>query len=111
MLLREDRVTLRRIPNYQNVTYTNVNPRIRSYWLDEHVRITVQGNGRYFAVTGRSSRPGTFQVGRRQFLDAFNVRGNPYAHYSKYRAVYRITFDATHTRIRAIEEMPQFYSC
>ena len=29
----------------------------------------------------------------------------------KYRAVYRLTFDPSHTHLRAIEELPMFYGC
>ena len=56
VLLREDRVTLRRSPDPGFIRYTNVNPRLRSYWLDRDVVIRV-GIENYQRMTGHY--PGT----------------------------------------------------
>ena len=58
VLLREDRVTLRQPPDPGFIRYTNVNPRLRSYWLDRDVVIRV-GIENYERMTGRYPEPGT----------------------------------------------------
>jgi hypothetical protein len=110
VLLREDRVTLRRSPDPGFIRYTNVNPRLRSYWLDPDVVIRVGDN--YARMTGHSAKPGTVlnRVSRQQFLDSFHTDSS-WERALKYRTVYRLTFDASHTHLRAIEELPSFYSC
>ena len=111
VLLREDRVTLRRSPDPSFIRYTNVNPRLRSYWLDRDVMIRVRIEN-YARMTGHY--PGTGaelnRVSRQQFLDSFHT-DNSGERALKYRAVYRLTFDASHTHLRAIEELRMFYSC
>jgi hypothetical protein len=112
VLLREDRVTLRRQPYSSYFTYTNVNPLIRSYWLDRAAVILV-GYQNYVRMTGDYKAGGTelYRVGRQRFLDSFNTGGNEAFRALKYRSVYRLTFDRTHTHIRKIEEMRQFVGC
>ena len=51
------------------------------------------------------------RVSRQQFLDSFHTDGSPGERLLKYRAVYRLTSDPSHTHLRAIEELPSFYSC
>jgi hypothetical protein len=111
VLLREDRVTLRRSPDPSFIRYTNVNPRLRSYWLDRDVVIRV-GVENYQRMTGHYPGTGTElnRVGRQQFLDSFQT-DNSWERWLKYGAVYRLTFDASHTHLRAIEELRSFYSC
>jgi hypothetical protein len=111
VLLREDRVTVRRSPDPSFIRYTNVNPRLRSYWLDRDVVIRV-GIENYQRMTGHYPGTGTElnRVGRQQFLDSFHT-DNSWKRWLKYRAVYRLTFDASHTHLRAIEELRSFYSC
>jgi hypothetical protein len=111
VLLREDRVTLRRSPDPSFIRYTNVNPRLRSYWLDRDVVIRVRIDN-YERMTGHypAGHAELNRVSRQQFLDSFHT-GSPGERLLKYRAVYRLTFDASHTHLRAIEELPSFYSC
>ena len=111
VLLREDRVTLRRSPDPSFIRYTNVNPRLRSYWLDRDVVIRV-GVENYQRMTGHypGTGPELNRVSRQQFLDSFHT-DNSWERALKYRAVYRLTFDASHTHLRAIEELRSFYSC
>ena len=111
VLLREDRVTLRRSPDPSFIRYTNVNPRLRSYWLDRDVVIRV-GIENYARMTGHYPRPGAElnRVSRQQFLDSFHTDSSG-ERALKYRAVYRLTFDASHTHLRAIEELRSFYGC
>ena len=111
VLLREDRVTLRQSPDSGFIRYTNVNPRLRSYWLDRDVVIRV-GIENYERMTGNYPKPGAElnRVSRQQFLDSFHT-DNSWERWLKYRAVYRLTFDASHTHLRAIEELRSFYSC
>jgi hypothetical protein len=111
VLLREDRVTLRRSPDQGFIRYTNVNPRLRSYWLDRDVVIRV-GIENYGRMTGHYPTSGTAlnRVGRQQFLDSFHTDSSG-ERALKYRAVYRLTFDASHTHLRAIEELRSFYGC
>ena len=113
VLLREDRVTLRRQPQepgYQ--LYSNVNPRIRSYWLDPAAAILVYPE-QYARMTGRAapSGEGRHRVTRQQFLDSFNTHGEAWNQWLKYRAVYRLTFDASHTTVVKLEEVLNYYSC
>jgi hypothetical protein len=111
VLLREDRVTVRVPPEDTGyLTYSNVNPRLRSYWLDPAATITV-GNDQYLRMTGRSSADPQNAVTRQQFLDSFNTHGNQFDDYLKYRAVYRLTFDAGHTRVVRITEVTTYYAC
>jgi hypothetical protein len=111
VLLREDRVTLRRSPDPLFIRYTNVNPRLRSYWLDRDVVIRVRTEN-YDRMTGHAPGPGPElrRVSRQQFLDSFHTDSS-FERLLKYRAVYRLTFDASHTHVRAIEELPAFYGC
>jgi hypothetical protein len=109
VLLREDRVDLRQFPppnrpgRYQ---YTNVNPLIRSYWLDPAVTITVS-RANYVRMTGRqpSQTADRGRVTRQQFLDSFNTKSRRYDPFLRYAAVYKITFDRSHTHIRRIDEV------
>lgn len=112
VLLREDRVTLRdnrRFNESYPYGYTNENPRLRSYWLDPAATITVGGD-QHARMTGTYTSAAQTRVSRAQFLDSFHTGGG-LDRYLKYRAVYRLTFDASHTTIVRIEEMPQFYTC
>jgi hypothetical protein len=111
VLLREDRVTLRRSPDPGFIRYTNVNPRLRSYWLDRDVVIRV-GIENFERMTGDYPKPGAElnRVSRQQFLDSFHT-DSAGDRALKYRAVYRLTFDPSHTHLRAIEELRSFYSC
>jgi hypothetical protein len=111
VLLREDRVTLRQSPDPGFIRYTNVNPRLRSYWLDRDVVIRV-GIENYERMTGNYPKPGAElnRVSRQQFLDSFHTDSSG-ERALKYRAVYRLTFDASHTHLRAIEELRSFYGC
>jgi hypothetical protein len=111
VLLREDRVTLRRSPDPGFIRYTNLNPRLRSYWLDRDVVIRV-GIENYERMTGHYPKPGMDlnRVSREQFLNSFHTGGSG-ERALKYRAVYRLTFDASHTHLRAIDELRSFYSC
>jgi hypothetical protein len=111
VLLREDRVTLRRSPDPSFIRYTNVNPRLRSYWIDRDVVIRV-GIENYERMTGHDPGTGTElnRVSRQQFLDSFHTDTSG-ERALKYRAVYRLTFDASHTHLRAIDELRMFYSC
>lgn len=108
-LLREDRVTLRRLPG-PAVEYTNTNPLIRSYWLDRDAAILV-GATNYRRMTGRNAPATLARVSRAQFLDSFDTRSNAFDRMVKYRSTYRLTFDASHTHIRKIEEVPILFSC
>ena len=62
-------------------------------------------NDGVIALTERGERAPT-----QQFLDSFHTE-NSWERWLKYRAVYRLTFDASHTHLRAIEELRSFYSC
>jgi hypothetical protein len=112
VLLREDRVTLRLVPGSHSRGYTNVNPRIRSYWLDPDAPI-LAGPANYHRMTGRtpSGTVATYPVGRQQFLDSFNTGGHDWFRFLKYKSVYRLTFDRSHTHIRRIVEVPIFLGC
>jgi hypothetical protein len=63
-------------------------------------------------MTGHYPKPGTElnRVSRKQFLDSFHTDTSG-ERALKYQAVYRLTFDASHTHLRAIEELRMFYSC
>jgi hypothetical protein len=112
-LLREDRVTVRRQGREFYLSWTNVNPRLRSYWLDTDAKILVRGYN-YLRMTGKSPT-GNFEalrpVSRRQFLYSFNTRGSQSARYVKYRSVYKLTFDRSLTHVRKIEELPVLFYC
>jgi hypothetical protein len=112
VLLREDRVTLRSVPTFSRFVYTNVNPRIRSYWLDRDVVISVAADN-YHRMTGGwpDGTPRLYRVSRQQFLDSFNTRGDDYFRWVRYRTIYRLTFDRSHTHIRQITEIPIFLPC
>ena len=108
VLLREDRVDMRTIPDGTVFSgYTNVNPKLRSYWLDKDAKIYVGGYD-YFRITGHYPAPHwnfTYQVSRQQFLDSFNTRGVELHRCIKYTAVYALVFDRSHAHVRQIEQL------
>ena len=86
---------------------TNVNPKLRSYWLDKDAVIYVSGYNLY-RITGRIPRghwDGQYRVTRQEFLDGFNTHGNEHDRCSKFVSVFRLYFDRTHTHVRKIEEI------
>ena len=108
-LVREDRVDLRRLSTNSYYGYTNVNPALRSYWLDKDAVILVSGTN-YLRITGHE--PAVFkklyQVSRQRFLDSFNTGGVEWKRYVRYTVVYKLTFDRTHTHLRRIEQMQAY---
>ena len=108
VLLREDRVDVRLMKEgVIAFGYTNVNPKLRSYWLDKDAVIYVSGYNLY-RITGRIPRghwDGQYRVTRQEFLDGFNTHGNEHDRCSKFVSVFRLYFDRTHTHVRKIEEI------
>ena len=105
-LVREDRVDLRRMSTNSFYGFTNVNPALRSYWLDKDAVILVSG-GNYQRIAGHapSDYGKLYRVSRQRFLDSFNtgsVEGNRFL---RYVTVYKLTFDRTHTHLRRIEQV------
>ena len=108
-LVREDRVDLRRFPVAGQFGYTNVNPKLRSYWLDKDAVILVDGDN-YQRITGHlpANYSTLYRVSRQQFLDSFNTGNDPQKRYLRYASVYKLTFDRSHTHLRRIEQILAF---
>ena len=103
VLLREDRVTMYG-KGRQTREYTNVNPKLRSYWLSPKVKISVYV-GNYERMTRLVPHPsGPYSVSRKQFLDSFNPKTEA-NRYLRYVTTYKVTFDSSHTTITGIQEV------